>query len=84
MIDRRFFFFCAIVLAFGFLALIGLTPPVLWQKAQDFAASATGAATKTGELTREREKRGSDEVGTILDGLPGADEKKTEPRRRHP
>ena len=81
MIDRRFLFICAVLLAFGLLAFFGLTPPVLWQKAQEFVSGATGAATTTHQQSRQREKRVG-EVDTVLDGLPGEAEKKAERERR--
>ena len=43
MVDRRLVFWIAVLLAFGVLALLGWTPPVLWARAQAFVANATGA-----------------------------------------
>ncbi len=70
MIDRRLFFVGAVVVALIFLSLIGMTPQVLWQKVQEFASGAGGAANATLEQTERRGKQ-YDEAGQILDSLPG-------------
>ena len=84
MIDRRLLFWGAVLLAFGVLALMGWTPPVLWARAQAFVANATGAASATRAQSERREKR-QKEVGTLLDSIGGKDEKeKPAPHPRHP
>lgn len=82
MIDRRLLIFGAALLALGVLALMGWTPPVLWARARDFVSNATGAATATRKQSDRREKR-TEEVGTVIDSIEGA-EKKQPVRRRNP
>lgn len=82
--DRRLLFGLAVLVALAVLALMGLTPPVLWARAQDFVANMSGAATATRTQSDRREMRDK-EVGAVIDSMNNkADENKPVPRPQRP